>query len=55
MYAIWFQFKDPKGRTEKYNCVVFPWYDVNKAAVKGVKLVKLGATPPDSSFSIEPR
>ena len=55
MCTICHQFKEPNGKTKKHGCVVFPWYDVNKSAVKGVKLVKLEADSSDSSFTIEPR
>jgi len=49
------EFKEPNGKTKKCDCVVFPWYDVNKSAVKGVKVVKLEADSSDSNFTIEPR
>ena len=55
MIAVCHQFKDANGKSKMHDCVVFPWYDVNKSAVKGVKLFKLGTESPDSSFTIEPR
>ena len=55
MFTVCHQFKGPNGKKKKHDCVLFPWYDVNKSAVKGVKLVKLDVDLSDSSFTIEPR
>lgn len=42
--------------TKKHDCVLFPWYDATKSAVKGIKLVKLQESDStDSSIALEPR
>jgi len=50
------EFKEPNGATKKHDCVLFPWYDAAKSAVKGIKLVKLQESDStDSSIALEPR
>lgn len=49
------EFKEQNGRSRKYECILFPWYDVSKETVRGVKLVRLGSDSSDSCIAIEPR
>ena len=48
------QFKEPNGQTKEQTRIVFPWYNVNRSLVKGVKLVKLDDSS-DTSVTVEPR
>lgn len=49
------EFKEQNGRSRKYECILFPWYDVSKETVRGIKLVRLGSDSSDSCIAIEPR